>query len=612
VGFRPHAYRIAREFGLAGWVRNDGGGVRIEVEGPAAALEDFASALIERAPRSASVEDVARQELEPLGESGLEIRQSAQEGTAVGVQADLAPCAECVRELLDPGERRYRYPFTSCTQCGPRFSILEGLPYDRAKTTMRGFPLCADCRREFDDPGDRRFHAQPLACPACGPRLRLQDTEGNEALAAALTRLTEGELLALKGRGGYQLVCRADADEAVERVRAFKRRPDKPLALMVRDLPGARALCELEPGEEELLGAPSAPIVLLRRRADAAVAAGVAPDLATLGLMLPATPLHLLLSEVGPLVVTSANRSGEPMWIDDDEAATALAPHVDALLVHDRPIANLLDDSVARWAAGRPLLLRRARGYVPLAIPLGELAPAQPVLAHGGHLKATVAVSEGTNAWVSQHVGDLDSPRTREAYEEVEATLLGLRRLDPSTACCDLHPDYGTTRHAEAQGRALIRVQHHEAHVLAVLAEHGRSRDALGIAWDGTGYGEDGTVWGGEALAITATGCERVARLRPFPLPGGEQAVREPRRAALGLLWALDEAADGEGRAATYGAFSDEERRVLEQALRRGVNAPPTSSVGRLFDAAPGSPGSWTGEEQCGPCSQTWPPASLR
>jgi len=596
VGFRPHAYRLALELDLCGWVRNDGWGVRLELEGAPAALEAYATRLVEGAPPAAQVESLVQTELPTEGEQGLRILPSAEGGGAAGVQADMAPCADCLRELFDPSDRRYRYPFLSCTQCGPRFTILERLPYDREGTTMRAFPLCDACRVEFEDPGDRRFHAQPLACPACGPQLALWSSGGEvlatreQALRHAVARVQEGGLLALKGRGGFQLVCRADDGQAVARVRALKQREKKPLAVMVPDRSSARALCALEPDEERLLASLAAPIVLARRGPAGGICEQVAPDLLTLGVMLPSTPLHhLLLAAVGaPLVVTSGNLPGEPMITCEQAALLELGQGVDALLVHDRVISNLADDSVVRWAAGRPLLLRRARGYVPRPVPLGlGYRPSEPVLAQGGHLKATLALGGGEAAWVSQHVGDLDSPRAREAYAKVEAALLSRRGASPEVSACDLHPDYATTRHAESSGRRLIRVQHHEAHVLAVLAEHGVTLPAMGIAWDGTGYGADHSVWGGEAFVVTTTRCERRVRLRPFPLPGGEKAMREPRRAALGVLWCLDpsETLEGPARAAVREAFSAEERRVLPQALARGVNAPWSSSMGRLFDA---------------------------
>ncbi|MCX7960102.1 MAG: carbamoyltransferase HypF [Burkholderiales bacterium] len=597
VGLRPAVFRLARAEGLAGWVANTGAGVAIEVEGPAEALARFSEALRRHLPPLARIDSLRSVRLSPGALGPFEIRKSESGGAIRALApADVATCAACVAEVFDSTSRRYRYPFTTCSVCGPRFSILERLPFDRATTTMRAFALCGACRAEYADPADRRFHAQTIACPACGPRLALLSPEGRrlardeEALAAAVRALCEGRIVAVKGLGGFQLLADAANDEAVALLRARKRRPAKPFALMAPDLATAEALCEVSPAERALLSSPEAPIVLLRRKSPAPgapdIAASVAPGLATLGVMLAYSRLHhLLLSSVArPIVATSGNRSGEPIAIAEEEALARLADIADLFLVHDRPIARALDDSVAQVVAGNGMVLRLARGYAPASF----AAPREgaPVLAAGGHLKAAVALALEDRILLGPHIGDLDTEEARSAFRRACADLPQLHAAEPAAVVCDSHPDYYASRHAATLGKPLSAIQHHRAHAFACVAEHRLEGEALAIAFDGTGYGDDATVWGGELLAIRGLEASRAGHLRAFALPGGERAVREPRRAALGVLHELfGEATFGMRSLAPLAAFGEEERRILAQALERGVNAPRTTSAGRLFDA---------------------------
>ncbi len=656
VGFRPFVYRLATELGLAGWVINDTAGVFIEVEGPRADLERFLARLPAETPPRAIVQSLDAQWLDPAGYRDFEIRHSDSSGAkTVLVLPDVAICLDCLAEVLDPADRRHGYPFTNCTNCGPRFSIIQALPYDRPNTTMRQFIMCPACQAEYDSPLDRRFHAQPNACSACGPRVAFYGRppidnrrpaeisasavrglssfviQRDRALPAAADALRAGQIVAVKGLGGFHLMVDAGNDEAVRRLRARKRRGDKPFAVMVRDLDQARAICIVTPEAEALLATAEAPIVLLTRLADAAIVAlpdtscpqsapvsprhrvtvspSVAPDNPTLGVMLPYTPLHhLLLREVGfPVVATSGNLTDEPICIDNDEAFQRLGGIADAFLVHDRPIERHVDDSVAWIAAGAPRLLRRARGYAPLPVLLKEVAPT--ILAVGAHLKNTVALSVGRQVFISQHIGDLETPEAMHAFERVIADFIRLYEAEPVAIAHDMHPEYLSTKWAkECSGfrisdfelkrttasqicnsqsaiRNLIPVQHHHAHLAACLAENQVAGSALGVTWDGTGYGPDGSVWGGEFLLGDASGYSRVAHLRPFRLPGGDAAVHEPRRVALAVLWELyGETALEMADLAPVAAFTAAERRVLGQMLARGVNAPITTSIGRLFD----------------------------
>jgi hydrogenase maturation protein HypF len=605
VGFRPFVFRLAADLALPGWVLNDARGVFIEVEGPRETLERFRERLVSERPPRAIVQSVEAEWLPPAGFTGFEIRHSREAGVKTAlVLPDLATCPDCLAEVLDPAERRHGYPFTNCTNCGPRFTILRALPYDRPNTTMLGFILCPACRTEYQEPRDRRFHAQPIACPSCGPALELWDADGvtlasrEMAIAAAARALAQGRIVAVKGLGGFHLMCDARDGAAVARLRERKLRLGKPLALMVRDLDQARELCEVPELAATWLASVEAPILLLPRRPSAPVAAEVAPRNPYLGVMLPATPLHhLLLRACGfPLVATSGNLSDEPICTNEYKALGRLGAIADLFLVHDRAIERHVDDSVAWIAAGRMRLLRRARGFAPLPVTVRRELPV--ILAVGAHLKNTVALSVGRQVFISQHIGDLETAEAMGAFERVIADFQRLYGVRPVAIAHDLHPDYLSTRWAQAaagrdpaaaaRGAAprLVGVQHHHAHLAACLAENGVEGRALGVTWDGTGYGTDGTVWGGEFLLGDAAGFERAAHLRPFRLPGGEAAVREPRRSALGLLWEVRGeavlAADGPGVARL---FDDAELRVLARMLDRGLNCPVTTSMGRLFDA---------------------------
>lgn len=631
VGFRPFVYRLATGLGLAGWVINDSRGVFIEVEGLEADVQAFLARLpVERPPLSL-IQSLDATWLEPTGDMRFEIRHSDNSGVkTVLVLPDIAACPDCLAETLDPTDRRHRYPFTNCTNCGPRFSIIEALPYDRPHTTMRRFLMCPACQSEYEDPADRRFHAQPNACPTCGPSLaffdfgwRVADGEsnsplpvtnhqpplatGHEALRAAAEALLAGRIIAVKGLGGFHLMVDACNEAAVARLRQRKPRRHKPFAIMARDLTQARTLVETSPQAEALLASPEAPIVLLPKTDPGRlpIAQEVAPGNPNLGVMLPATPLHhLLLAELGlPIVATSGNLTDEPICTDEREAVQRLGRIADAFLVHDRPIARHVDDSVAWLVDGEPRLLRRARGYAPL--PLFLRQPVPTILAVGAHLKNSVALSIGQQVFISQHIGDLETAEALFAFERVIADFLRLYDAQPVAIAHDLHPEYLSTqwaRGAISQGSEvggqnaglrplvaslcpLIPVQHHHAHLASVLAENHALGPALGVIWDGAGYGTDGAIWGGEFLLGDAAGYTRVAHLRPFLLPGGDAAIKEPRRLAVALLWEMfGDDAFARDDLAPVAALSPAERRLLGQMLRQQVNTPVTTSMGRLFD----------------------------
>ncbi|MBI5462324.1 MAG: carbamoyltransferase HypF [Gammaproteobacteria bacterium] len=583
VGFRPFVYRLAHAHALAGWVRNRLGEVEIHAEGNAAALDRFAAALIAEAPPLARPCIERTLDVEDCGLANFEIRDSASTETPrIHVPPDYFACAECLREVDDPRDRRFSYPFTNCTQCGPRYTLIERLPYDRANTSMAGFPLCPACQREYTDPLDRRFHAEPVACPACGPSLTFVsgDTriEGNAgALEATLAALRAGRIVAIKGVGGYHLVCDARNAEAVAALRARKPRPAKPLAVMFPYLANAAHCVELREAERALLCSPMRPIVLARAKCDAVLAANIAPGLNEVGVLLPYAPLHHLLCRAfaAPLVMTSGNLSGEPVLTDNAEAQSRLTQIADAFLHHNRPIVRPADDPVFRMIAGTPRPLRLGRGCAPLELSL-PLALPEPVLAVGGHLKLTVCLAWDARAVISPHIGDMGTPRSLAVFEQVVADLQRLYAVQATRLICDAHPGYTTTRWAQQQALPSSRVWHHHAHASALAGEYATDEDWLMFTWDGTGYGEDGTLWGGETLYGRPGQWQRVARLRPFRLPGGEQAGRAPWRSAAALCWETDTPFETEHADLT----------LLHQAWNRGLNAPQSSATGRVFDAA--------------------------
>jgi len=694
VGFRPFVFRLATGLGLAGWVNNSPQGVFIEAEGPRAELEKFLLRLeIEKPPRS-FIQSLEASWLDPAGYTAFEIRPSETGGTKTAlVLPDIATCPDCLREIFDPKNRRHRYPFTNCTNCGPRFSIIESLPYDRANTSMNAFTMCQQCQAEYDDPGDRRFHAQPNACPVCGPRLELWEgsrvcenaesprshERGYDALLVAAHAIRRGQIVAVKGLGGFHLMADARNDKTVQLLRERKQREEKPFALMFPSLESVKAECEVSPLEERLLRSPESPIVLLRRLARphpgplpqerenhspklgksvtadhsteakqigmyeccslspgkrarvrasveqnrSLVAPSVAPNNPYLGAMLPYTPLHhLLLAELGfPIVATSGNLSDEPICTDEREALERLSGIADVFLVHNRPIVRHVDDSIVRVVLDRELVLRRARGFAPLPVIIGgassvspinlqkhnqgvvELRPPKIILAVGAHLKNTVALSVGNQVFISQHIGDLETEQAYSAFRRVIADFEKLYDANPQIIAADLHPDYLSTKFAnELEGRAgsplpatdgaqrtarptKISVQHHIAHVLSCMAENEIAPPALGVSWDGTGYGLDGTVWGGEFFLVTDESVERIAHLRPFRLPGGDKAVKEPRRTALGLLHEISgDKVFEQKKLAAVAAFLPAELGTLRTMLAKKLNSPVTTSMGRLFD----------------------------
>jgi hydrogenase maturation protein HypF len=606
VGFRPFVWRLANELQLDGFVRNDAQGVAIEVQGDAGALDRFLDRLSGEAPSLARIDAIEACGAPTRCASGFAIETSVAGAARTGIAPDVAVCGECLAELFDPRDRRYRHAFINCTQCGPRYTITQRLPYDRPHTSMRAFALCDPCAVEYGDPDTRRFHAQPNACPECGPRLALHDRTGvrvdeEDPIAAAVVRLAHGEILAIKGLGGYHLACDARDADAVARLRERKHREEKPLAVMVASAASLAPLAVLDEGARALLAARERPVVLLRKHPDAdRLLPGVAPGLAWLGAMLPYTPLQYLIFHEAAgrpegtawlaapqplaLVMTSANPGGEPLVAGEEDAFRRLAGIADAFLVHDRAIAVRCDDSVVRSVRGPPAFVRRARGYTPVAIKLAADGPS--ILATGAFLKNAVCVTRGDEAFLSQHVGDLDNAPTCRALEETAAHLMKVLDVVPEAVAHDLHPDFHSTafaaRFAREGGIPAHGVQHHHAHIAAVAAEHGADALLLGLALDGVGLGTDGTAWGGELLLVHDTAMSRVGSLRTLRLPGGDRAAHEPWRMAAAALHAL-----GRGREIAR-RFERPGAATLAQMLDRGVHCPPTSSAGRWFDAAAG------------------------
>lgn len=596
VGFRPFIHGLATARNLRGFVRNDSSGVLIDLEGDREAVEDFLHQLTTAPPPLARIDSVCAESAEPRGYRDFAISPSDRGAERLAlVSPDVATCDACLAELFDPGNRRYRYPFINCTNCGPRFTIVCDVPYDRPRTTMARFLMCNACRQEYEDPDDRRFHAQPVACWDCGPALELRDPRGtgrervfgDAALAGAVEALRSGKIVAIKGLGGYHLACDTTSSAALLRLRARKHREAKPLAIMVADLETIEILCEIGEREAELLQSPQRPIVLVTKRLPCTVADEVAPRNRYLGVMLPYTPLHhLLLTEIGrPLVMTSGNRTDEPIAFTDDDALARLGDIADLFLTHDRPIETRCDDSVMRVDWGGPTFLRRSRGFAPQPIRLDMPFPV-PVLAVGGHLKNTFCFGKGRYAFLSHHIGDLENPAAYQALKEGVAHYSRLFDVHPDIVAHDLHRDYLSTQLAEEfDGPERVPVQHHHAHVASCMAEHGVSEPVIGVAFDGSGLGTDGAIWGGEFLLAEGAGYQRLAHLGYVLLPGGDAAVRQPWRMGAAHLWA---AYGGEIERLSIPFLEDLDPgawSLLKQMLIRGVNSPPTSSIGRLFDA---------------------------
>ncbi len=608
---------------MAGWVNNSPVGVFIEVEGSRENLDCFLTRIDHEKPPRSSIQSLEPSYHDAAGFVGFEIRQSESGGEKTAlVLPDIATCADCLNDLFDPGNRRYQYPFTNCTNCGPRYSIIESLPYDRARTTMKQFVMCEACCAEYENPLDRRFHAQPNACPVCGPQLEYWDGSGSviskkhDALLAAADAIGRGRIVAVKGIGGFHLMADARSDSAIQTLRQRKRREEKPFAVMLPSITVARAECEVTDLECRLLDSPESPIVLLKRRlTTTCIHSAVAPRNPYLGVMLPYAPLHHQLMAVlrFPVVATSGNLADEPICTDEMDALSRLSGIADAFLVHNRPIARHVDDSIIRVVAGREMMMRRARGYAPLPRPLDHPQPV--ILAVGAHLKNTIAVSIGRDAFISQHIGDLETTQSFDAFQRVIASFGKLYDVQPAEVACDRHPDYLSTQYSEGLGLPMTKVQHHFAHVLSCMADNEITGGCLGVSWDGTGFGLDGTIWGGEFLRVgsasitdhenrdeadedrsggagermsSGAGCSRysftrVAHIRTFPLPGGDRAIKEPRRSAAGLLFELFGEALFENE--RLPVFSADEETLLCSTLTRRVNCPRTSSAGRLFDA---------------------------
>ena len=608
VGFRPFVVRLALAHGMTGWVRNDGRGVGIRLRSSADRVEAFLADLRRKLPPAARIDEFTTRSLDPadassplIGGQAFVIIASPEETEAplAAVTPDLALCEDCRRELLDPADRRHGYPFINCTNCGPRYSIIRELPYDRAHTTMAGFTMCPACAAEYGDVLDRRYHAQPDACPACGPEAALIDAAGrlladkSKAIRAAAGLLLAGKIVAVKGLGGFHLFADARADGTVNLLRTRKHRDEKPFAVMFPSLEALHRHARPEEDEIKLLQSPAAPIVLIKRRPESGLSLEIAPGNPWIGALLPYTPLHVLLMEAcgAPMIATSANLSEEPLCTDNEEARQRLKGIADAFLIHDRPIARPVDDSVQRVTATGPILLRRARGYAPDPLPLPDgCAVSSPLLAVGGHLKNTIAVALSGKVVLSPHIGDLANVQSVEAFRKTITLLTDLYGGQTGSVACDLHPDYTSTRYAAETGLPVIPVQHHLAHVLACLLEHGGGPEkVLGVSWDGTGYGEDRTIWGGEFILVdrVANTARRVAHLRPFPLPGGEEAVRRTGRSALGALYQAGLLAKRLIEEQVPGLLGEESPhlRILVKAMENGLNAPLSSSAGRLFDA---------------------------
>ncbi len=596
VGFRPFIYRLANELGLSGWIVNSSSGVTIEVEGAKEQLEIFVKRIREEKPVCASIQSFEYSFLNSVGYKNFEIRFSDSSGDKTAlILPDIAMCPDCLKEIFDSNNRRYLYPFTNCTNCGPRFSIIESLPYDRANTSMKDFAMCPQCQNEYNDPANRRFHAEVNACPVCGPHLALWNDNGKEiskhqtAILEAVEAIKDGAIVALKGLGGFQLIADARNNESVKRLRQRKHREEKPFALMFPSLQAIEAECNVSALEKQLLLSSEAPIVLLKRKISpngSTIASSIAPANPYLGVMLPYTPLHhILMRQLEfPVVATSGNLSDEPICIDEHEALARLKGIADVFLAHNRGIVRHMDDSIVRVVADRPLLLRRARGYAPLPVRLMESSPS--ILAVGGHLKNTVALSVGQNVFLSQHIGDLETAQSTQAFNRSTKDLPRLYDATIKLVACDMHPEYLSTKFAKESGITMTQVQHHHAHIVSCMSENDINTKVLGVSWDGTGLGSDETIWGGEFLLSTLSSFKRMGHLRTFRLPGGDKAVKEQRRSAMGVLYEIfGETVFERNDFLSVKAFTANELVVIKQMLKSSLNSPVTSSAGRLFDA---------------------------
>ena len=609
VGFRPFVYGLANKFKLNGWVRNTSAGVDIEVDGEGEILDTFIKSLRNEAPPLSRIDDLDVTFQPANGFHSFEIVHSETvEGAFQPISPDVSICPDCLDELLDPTDRRYRYPFINCTNCGPRFTIIKDIPYDRPKTTMASFAMCSDCEKEYKNPLDRRFHAQPVACPVCGPQVWLEEWKDGSMVKRAVRDdaiqqihhlLIEGKIIAIKGLGGFHLACDATNAEAVSELRSRKLRVDKPFALMMPDLETVEQHCILDHAERDLLESRARPVVLLKRKPDSSIARECAPGQETLGVMLPYTPLHYLLfsgnakdrkpdSQFHPLVMTSGNLSEEPIATDNEDARTRLNSLADAILLHDRDVYVRCDDSVMRVFDKEIYPIRRSRGYVPFPVKLPFKVPS--LFSAGPELKNTFCLTNKNYAFISHHIGDMENYETLQSYRQGVEHFENLFRVKPEAIVYDLHPNYLSTRYAiqraEQENLKTIGVQHHHAHIAACMAEHGLdgSRPVIGLAFDGTGYGDDGAIWGGEVLVADYKSYQRAMHLNYFPLPGGDAAIKKPARTALALLWSLG--FDWDERLASVAEFCADDRTLLKTQLEKKINAPLTSSMGRLFDAA--------------------------
>ncbi len=596
VGFRPFIYRLAREMGIKGWVINSSIGVFIEAENEKSVLDCFLLKIEKEKPVHAIINSLEFSYLDPVNFKQFEIKKSEEtKEVSAFILPDIAVCDECVTEMNNPADRRYRYPFINCTNCGPRFSIIEKLPYDRPNTTMKSFEMCDRCKSEYEDPLNRRFHAQPIACPDCGPWIELRDnlnrqiSTHKDALIEVVNKLKNGKIIALKGLGGYQLIVDATNEKSVQILRDRKQREEKPFALMFPTIESIKSVCQVSHFEERSLKSAESPIVILEQLKDKQnLAPNIAPDNPYLGVMLPYTPLHhLLLQELSfPIVATSANLSDEPIVIDDKQAFQKLAGIADFFLVHNRPIRRHVDDSIIRVIMGQELVTRRARGYAPLPISLNlKSSMDKTFIAGGAHLKNTVAVSINNNIFISQHIGDLETNEALKTYENIINDFQQLYNVKSMQAVCDLHPDYLSTKYIKHNYSNEIQVQHHQAHIAACRAENQVTGAAVGVSWDGTGFGEDGSIWGGEFFISDDKSFKHLGQLRKFSLPGGDQAVKEPRRSAIGLLFKIYGKNLFNMELSILDQFSKKEIIILKQMLIKQINCPQTSSAGRLFDS---------------------------